>query len=262
MKNWISQPENHAVSVFLIFWQILFSSSLIEQMNLLYYDKFVQIAALTILAIIVNLCILRIIRNKSITWLLFFVNLVSLIVFIHEEKIGTHYRNALLGASLLVLFISTLLQKDWKQKGIWYAQQLVIATYFLSALSKIMASGFDWFNDAPNIILQLLKSYDQQYIDLGQKEWLDLGAQKVVFFTAHPFFVKGLLLCSFFLELFTPILLWKRKWILPYGFLLLAMHLGILYYMEIIIPPIVLPMITFFINPTYHLMLVIIRFRR
>lgn len=262
MKAWIKQPENHSILIFLFFWQVLFSLSLVEQMSLLHYDNYVQIGALTLLIIIVNLCLLRLIQNESATWLFGVMNLVSLMVFIHEEKIGTHYRNALLGASLLVLFISSLLHKDWKQKGIWYAQQLVIATYFLSALSKIMASGIDWFNDAPHIILQLLKSYDQQYIDFGQKEWLEMGAQKVMFFNAHPFFVKGLLLGSFFLELFTPILLWKRNWIFPYGFLLLAMHLGIFYYMEIFIPPIILPMIAFFINPTYLLFLYIKRFRR
>jgi hypothetical protein len=253
MKAWIKQPENHSISFFLFFWQVLFSLSLVEQMSLLHFEIYAQISALTLLVIIVNLCILRLIQNQKFTWLFGVVNLFSLMVFIHEEKTGTHYRNALLGACLLVLFISSLIHKDWKQKGIWHAQQLVMATYFLSALSKIMASGIDWFNDAPNIILQLLKSYDQQYIDMGQKYWLQLGAERVTFFRANPFFVKGLLLGSFLLELFSPILIWKRNWILPYGLLLLVMHIGIFYYMEIIIPPIILPMIAFFINPTFEI---------
>jgi hypothetical protein len=262
MKAWIKQPENHAILIFLFFWQVLFSLSLVEQMSLLHHENYEQIGALTLLVIIVNLGILRLIQNQSFTGLFAVVNLFSLLVFIHEEKTGTHYRNALLGACLLVLFISSLKHKDWKQKGVWYAQQLVMATYFLSALSKIMASGIDWFNDAPNIILQLLKSYDQQYINMGQKYWLQLGAEKVAFFNAHPFFVKVLLLGSFLLELFSPILLWKRNWILPYGLLLFMMHIGIFYYMEIIIPPIFLPMFAFFINPTYLFMQLINRFKK
>jgi hypothetical protein len=261
MKAWIKQPENHAILTFLFYWQVRFGLSLVEQMSLLHYENYEQIGALSLLVIIVNLCVLRLIQNQRVTWLLGVVNLFSLMVFIHEEKTGTHYRNALLGACLFVLLIASLLHKDWRQKVIWFAQQLVIATYFLSALSKIMASGIDWFNDAPNIILQLLKSYDQQYIDLGQKQWLQLGAERVMFFRANPFFVKGLLLGSFLLELFTPILIWKRNWILPYGILLLVMHIGIFYYMEIIIPPIILPMLAFFINPTYLFMQLINRFR-
>lgn len=253
MKAWIKQPENHTILIFLFFWQVLFSLSLVEQMGLLHYENYEQIGALTLLVITVNLSMLRLIQNQRVNWLLGILNLFSLIVFIHEENGGTHYRNALLGACLLMLFIASLSHEDWRQKGIWFAQQLVIATYFLSALSKIMASGIDWFNDAPNIILQLLKSYDQQYIDLGQKQWLQLGAERVTFFRANPFFIKGLLLGSFLLELLSPILIWKRNWILPYGLLLLVMHIGIFYYMEIIIPPIILPMIAFFINPTFEI---------
>jgi hypothetical protein len=261
MKAWIKQPENHAIVIFLIFWQLLFGLSLVEQMNLLAFGNYLQIGALTLLVIIGISLIFKLLRNENVIWIFGFVNLVSLIVFIHEENGGTHYRNALLGACLLILLISALFYKDWKVRGMWLAQQLVIAAYFLAALSKIFASGFGWYDDAPNIALQLLKSYDQEYIELGHKQWLQLGAEKVTFFKAHPFFVKGLLLGSFLLELFSPILLWKRNWIRFYGLLLITMHIGIFYYMDIIIPPIILPMLAFFINPTYLFMQLINRFR-
>ena len=132
-----------------------------------------------------------------------------------------------------------------------FSLQAVAAVYTLAAISKINASGIHWLTDAPYLSLQILKSFSFEYVTTGDTTYLNQGIAKASWVLQHPFITRFLLGSSLVLESLSLIMITGKKRALIYGILLLSMHLGIKWAMNISFESISLPMVTFCLNPLY-----------
>lgn len=192
----------------------------------------------------------------KVLWTSFLMFLISLLVFTIEESNGILERRGLLTFIFLAQFIAYLLAHirehfNLKKYRIQFSVQVVAAGYVLAGISKIMQSGWKWVLDGERITLQILKSHYYTYIDLGNEKWLAKGYELVNFIEAHPYLLIFLLASSLILELGAFLAIFSRRHAIIYGLLLLSMHIGIYWVMEIAIVSILFPMLIFMLNPLY-----------
>lgn len=186
----------------------------------------------------------------AVTTLMMF--LLSLLLFTLEESNGILNRCALYTMVFLAQSIAYYKGGDkLRQNRIQYAVQIIAAGYFLAGSSKLIASGFHWITDAPQASIQILKNYSYAYFDTGNYADLQQGLTKAHFVLQHKFFVILLFGASLFLELTAWVALTGKRNTFIYGLLLLGMHMGILFFMDILIVAIFYPMLIFMVNPMY-----------
>ncbi len=198
-------------------------------------------------------CIFYLLEYKM-RWICFLLFIISLISFSIEESNGIYNRNTLLTVILFVQFISYLKDHNnqFNNSALQYSIQVIAGAYTLSAMSKLVESGLFWIVDGKRITLQILKSHFQEYSDFGNNSFLLHGDILVKFIENHTFLLYIVLSVSLLLELFALATLKNKKIKLIYGILLLVMHLGIYIIMDILILPIIAPMIIFMINPLFY----------
>lgn len=200
----------------------------------------------------------------KLLWTSFLMFLISLLVFTIEESNGILERRGLLSFIFLAQFLAYLLANkkekfNLKKYRIQFSVQVVAAGYVLAGISKIMQSGWKWVLDGERITLQILKSHYYTYIDLGNEKWLNKGYELVNFIEAHPYLLIILLASSLILELGAFLAIFSRRHAVFYGLLLLSMHIGIYWVMEIAIVSILFPMLIFMLNPLYLMWLVLVK---
>lgn len=184
---------------------------------------------------------------------LFLMALLSLFAFSLEESNGIYNRTAILSALMLAQFLAYVFRRAKGVDPVSFSRQIIAAAYTLACLSKLRQSGFTWAWDAPNLLLQIRKGAYYAYFDGGNTTQLQLAQDMGEFFAAWPALLYGGLLLAFLLELFSFVILINARTAFWYGILLLFMHLGIYLVMDIIIYPIVYPMLVVLLNPLYTL---------
>lgn len=142
---------------------------------------------------------------------------------------------------------------NYKKYRIQFPIQIIAASYVLSALSKLRESGIGWITEGRHIPLVMLKSYYHYYADTGNKAVLQNGQEFAYSLFANVNVIYLLLTITLILEFFAFLALINRRVTLVYGLLLLGMHIGMRYILNITLVLVAIPMIIFFINPFYYL---------
>jgi hypothetical protein len=184
---------------------------------------------------------------KITTFLMF---LLCLILFSLEESNGILMRCGLYTMIFFAQFMAYLRHTDkMKAERIQYSIQIVAAGYMLAGISKLRDSGLAWITDSPLGSIQIIKSYCNYYFDSGEIAQLQKGIELSGVVLKHALIVKILFGLSLMFELFAWISLRSKKYALIYGLLLLSMHIGIYYFMNILVIAIFYPMVAVMINP-------------
>jgi hypothetical protein len=190
-------------------------------------------------------------QMKWITGAMF---LLSLLMFSLQDSNGVFPRNGIYTTIFLAQNIAY-----WRNQGslsterVQFPIQIIVAGYLLAAIAKLRESGLHWIMDAPMASIQMFKSYAYYYIDTGNSSALVSGGQRAEFALSHPCFIRILFGISLFCELFACMAVKNKKWAFAAGVVLMCMHLGINFFMHILIKSIFYPMLIFLLNPLYWL---------
>tara|TARA_B110000046_G_scaffold34000_1_gene36647 strand:+ start:18046 stop:18927 length:882 start_codon:yes stop_codon:yes gene_type:complete len=200
------------------------------------------------------LCIMYLFDIKM-KWTTLGLFCLSIILFTSEESSGVLNRNGILSFLFLsqafaYWFNGSNLNK-LKYSRIQYSIQAIIVGYFLSACSKLLDSGLCWANDGFRITLQVLKSFHYNYYTTLNGSELLKADEIVHFLSEYQNVLIGLLIFSLMLEFFALTAAINRGYARVYGIALLFMHIGIYFFMDIIIISFVVPMVFVLINPLF-----------
>ena len=111
-----------------------------------------------------------------------------------------------------------------EQRVIYWSQQAIVATYLVSALTKLIRTSGMWFFQSPLIALQIIKTNDQdRYDNLGSGGYESASA--IADWIVQNPLITGLVLSTgLLLELVAPIALFGRAFAFGYGVSLLLFH--------------------------------------
>lgn len=214
-------------------------------------SPFISILVFVISIVILLFYILEVHIKKA----LLAIFIISVIVFTIEESNGILNRRSMLSFIFFAQLVAYLLYEGknevLKNQRILLSIQVVAAAYTLSALSKLEISGFQWFLDGKNIVLQILKSNYYDYIGNGDIINVLNGWKNVELVQKHTYLLYLLLASSLILEMFSFISILGKRQAFVYGTLLSGMHIGIYLLMNIRIEAVILPMVIFMVNPLY-----------
>ena len=186
---------------------------------------------------------------RPVTFLMF---TLSVMVFTLEDSNGILNRNSLYSMIFLVQFIAYMKNGPrLKSDRVQYAIQVIAAGYVLAAISKLSVTGLSWISSAPMASLQVLKNFAYSYFDSGNLSQMNAGVKQAGFILQHKTTAQILFGVSLFLEFFAWLALKDKLSAMVYGLLLTGMHLGILYFMNILIASIFYPMLILMVNPGY-----------
>ena len=192
------------------------------------------------------------VREKWMTATIFLMFLLSLVLFTLEESGGILNRNYLYTAVFFAQFIAYYRNTErLNEERIQFAVQIIAGGYVLAGISKLQQSGIGWITSAPLVSIQIIKGYCFTYFNTGNIKDFEPGLRHANFILSHRYLAEGLFAGSLTLELFAWIAVINKRSAFIYGLLLLAMHIGISYFMNILIISIVYPMLIFMINPLY-----------
>ncbi len=115
------------------------------------------------------------------------------------------------------------------------AQQMVVATYLVTALTKLQVSGLAWISDARYFPLQLMKAERMEFYNTVTTQELPpdagfadaLTARIAHAFTEYPDLARAGLAAGLFLELFACLALIGPRWSAAMGAVLIVFHLTI-----------------------------------
>lgn len=122
---------------------------------------------------------------------------------------------------------------DREDKVVAVTQQTIVATYVISAITKLNESGLGWFVDAARLPIQLKKNNQMAYYNelKGPADsdgiWASLPAKIEALFLASPNFCRVVIGSGLLLELVAVLALTGRKWAFVIGSSLVAFHLSI-----------------------------------
>jgi len=200
------------------------------------------------------------IAEIKMKWTTFILFVMSMMVYSAEESSGVLSRSGMFSFIFLsqsiaywIYSFDIELQRLWKNR-IQFSMQAIAVAYFLSACSKLIDSGLSWPSDGHRITLQIVKSFNYNWVTNLNGEELDKAAYFVKLINQNQFTLFVLLSISWLLEFFIPLAIVQRGYARIYGIALLGMHIGIFYFMDIVIISFVVPMIIIFINPLYCIM--------
>ena len=180
--------------------------------------------------------------------------LLSLLCFTLEESNGILNRSSLYTMVFLAQSIAYFRNHaELKTERVQFPVQIIAAGYMLAGISKLRETGLMWVAEAPQASLQIVKGYCAAYFNFGDISQLQKGITLAAFALHHALFVKILFGVSLFLELFAWVAVKNKTRTLVYGLLLTGMHMGIYYFMHILIVAIFFPMLLFMVNPVYLL---------
>ncbi|MBP5983514.1 MAG: hypothetical protein KA734_07310 [Fluviicola sp.] len=186
-----------------------------------------------------------------------FLSIFSILLFSIEESNGIMNRASLMSMVFVAQWIAYFLYENQTNNlmkfRLQFGIQLVVATYMLSAISKLATSGFSWISDSQYAVLQIQKSIYYNFFDSNNTSFIKEGAHFVQFMNQHSTFFSLLFLSALVIEFTVFVALFNSKMRILYGFLLLAMHIGIFIVMDIIIIHVFIPMFLLLLNPFYYL---------
>ncbi|MEP6955702.1 MAG: hypothetical protein ABI883_02665, partial [Chthoniobacterales bacterium] len=106
---------------------------------------------------------------------------------------------------------------------IFWSQQAIVATYVVSALTKLIRTSGMWFVQSPLIALQIVKTNEQIFYNLLREPTGNADAI-ASWLVQHPALVCLVLSLGLLLELGTPLALCSRRLAACYGLSLLVFH--------------------------------------
>jgi hypothetical protein len=115
-----------------------------------------------------------------------------------------------------------------EDRVIWWSQQAIVATYFVSGLTKLIRSSGMWMFESPLIAAQIVKSNEQFYYNRLEAPPDQFGATIAEWMAQHPFVVGAVLSSGLLLELTAPLALVGRRAALGYGVALLLFHVTVI----------------------------------
>ncbi len=187
-----------------------------------------------------------------------FLSIVAILTFSTADSAGVFDRFDVVSLVLIAQLIAYLYAYFSKEGVIFlfknriqFPIQLIAAAYTLSAFSKLYNSGFSWVNNNEGLAIQSIKAIGHKYMTEGSDTLLLKLDVMPTFILEHPGLVTTLLSFSLFIELFAIIAVFSKRNAFIWGLLLCGMHLGIFIFMSVMIKPIILSMIIFFVNPLY-----------
>ncbi len=219
------------------------------------YPRIITIVALVVLEI---LYILEI----GAMWCSLLLFLIAVVILTIEESNGSPSENGILSlvffAQFLAYFLNKFnLSKSLSKNRMQFSAQIFAAGYVLAGISKLHVSGLAWFTtDAPNFALEVMRNFNSKYITYGNIWYYNRGIEIADFVLNHIIITKILLGFSVMLELCAFVLMLGKRLSFVYSFLLLFLHVGIYLTLDIIFPSITVPLIIFFINPLYWILIV------
>ncbi|MDB4673744.1 hypothetical protein OAF27_02905 [Verrucomicrobiales bacterium] len=119
---------------------------------------------------------------------------------------------------------------EYHRAATWAGVQTVAATYLVTGLTKIIASGGQWVNDSKYFPLQLEKTRMSEYfstLETASGWQAGLTSWVTDLFIASPNICRAVLASGLVLELGAFLALRNRTWAAGYGLLLIVFHLTI-----------------------------------
>jgi hypothetical protein len=180
--------------------------------------------------------------------------LLSVLIISAHESSGVFNRANLFSMVWLGQLLATVVYRNNIEKMRIYRHQYVVqivgATYFLAAISKLLDAGWDWpIQGAEYISINGLKGYYYHYFDNGNSRMLQFGTEIAYSLLHHKELVYWSLLVALFIELTAPLAAISVKTTFIYGVAFLLLHLGIYYTMNILIGGTYFTMLAFLLNP-------------
>jgi hypothetical protein len=197
--------------------------------------------------------------EKKMILSLTIISIISVIVFSLDASNGIgniiNLSSSIFIAQLIAYIIYAVSKKKEHlvKNRIHFPMQIIAAHYMLAALSKLHNSGFSWFLADEGFALQVKKSLLLEYTTSGDQSLLAKAEWLPNLILEHPHMTHFFLLGALLLEFSTFIVLLKNELKVSYGWLLLLMHLGIYYFMEISYFPVYL--VLFFVNISFFIQL-------
>jgi len=114
-----------------------------------------------------------------------------------------------------------------------YTQQVVVATYLLAGLMKLVLSRGAWIAMAPNVATDIVKVHGQRAADALDASLIARGDRLAAFALTHTTAIRLMMGGAWLLELSSPVALLGRIPAMLYGGALIGMHRGIEYLMMI-----------------------------
>lgn len=229
--------------------------------NLYSFDPLFTAPGVWFLAILLLVCIVLYLSEKQMLFATGMLTLLSAIIISHHESNGIYLRatpyTTIFGAQFIAYLIAKLQPRFnlsyYRQQ---YVVQIIAATYTLAAISKLSASGIGWIDSGTDLFpIQAMRGFSFRYFSTGDISVLQKGYEVSAFMIEHKWLLKLLLGSSLLLEMFCLLATLHPRIRFGYGLALAMMHIGIYYYMDILIAGLALPMAIFFINPLYLIVL-------
>jgi hypothetical protein len=192
--------------------------------------------------------------KKHLTLTLSCLFLLSVLIISAHESSGVFNRANLFSMVWFGQLLAAIVYRNNIEKMRIYRHQYVVqivgATYFLAAISKLIDAGLDWpTQGAEYISINGLKGYYFHYFDNGNSQVLQFGTAIAYTLLEHKELVYWSLICALFIELTAPLAAISVKTTFVYGVAFLLLHLGIDYTMNIVIEGTYFTMLAFMLNP-------------
>lgn len=111
-----------------------------------------------------------------------------------------------------------------ENRMVQWSLQAIAATYFASALTKLLHTSGMWILRSPLIAVQMIKADDQNFYDTLNPAVAGSGLAVAGWIVQHPLLTGAIMTTGLLFELTSPLLLLGRGWALFYGIGLLAFH--------------------------------------
>jgi hypothetical protein len=111
-----------------------------------------------------------------------------------------------------------------EDRVISWSQQAIVATYLVSALTKLVHTSGMWFFQSPLIAVEIIKATDQDYYNRLNAAAYGSGSAIAEWIVQHPFLIAVGLGAGLLIELTSPLALLDRRFALCYGLALLTFH--------------------------------------
>ena len=111
-----------------------------------------------------------------------------------------------------------------ENRMIFWSQQAIVATYLVSAITKLINSSGMWFFQTPYVAVQIVKTTEQSYYNTLDAASRGAGLAIADWIVQHPVLVALVMTAGFFVELLAPLALLGRRWALFFGLSLVLFH--------------------------------------
>lgn len=116
---------------------------------------------------------------------------------------------------------------DAENLVIFWSQQAIVATYLVSALTKLLRTSGMWFFQSPLIAVQIIKTNDQEYYNRLESANYDAGLATADWMVQHPLLTGLVLSTGLLLELAAPAALFGRWYAAGVGIALVLFHTSV-----------------------------------